>query len=259
MPYVNVPGASLWCEDSGGDGPPVVFLHAFTGNTAVWEFQLPAFTAAGFRCVAYDRKGWGQSRSEGAGGEPGYPADDLHALAERLGLGPFHLVSTGGGGQFAIDYAVTHPERLASLAVTCSGGGPLQQDPEFGALGARYGRIANFQSLPVWFREIGPTYRVADPEGVDRWLRIEEASRQPSAAPELTRNTFTLQMLERIVTPTLMLAAGADLYAAPPKMQAMAARIPNCRFALMPDAGHAAHWEQPETWNRHVLDFIRSV
>ena len=48
-----------------------------------------------------------------------------------------------------------------------------------------------------------------------------------------------------------------DLYAAPPRMRAMASRIPDCRFALMPEAGHAAFWEQPEQWNELVLDFIQ--
>ena len=156
-----------------------------------------------------------------------------------------------------MDYAVSHPERLASLVVACSGG-PIQRDAEFSALGSRYGRIPEFQSLPVWFREIGPTYRVANPDGVDRWLEIERNSQQEETRRERMRNDFTLALLETIRTPTLMLAGGADLYAAPPRMQAMADRIPDCEFALMPDAGHSAYWEQPETWNRLVLEFVRA-
>ena len=255
MPHVEVPDASLWYEDAGGDNPPVIFLHAFTGNTQGWVYQLPAFTDAGYRCITYDRRGWGQSRDASAEEQTTYPTDDLHALAEHLGIDRFHLVSTGGGGYVGLDYAVTHPERLTSLVVACSGG-PLQQDPEYMAIGSRYGRIAQFQSLPAWFREIGPTYRVANPDGVDRWVQIEEASKQETARQEQMRNSFTLALLETIQTPTLMLAGGCDLYATPPRMEAMASRIPNCQFALVPDAGHSAYWEQPELWNRLVLDFI---
>ena len=255
MPYLDLPDASLWYEDSGGDGAPVVFLHAFTGNTEAWEHQTPAFADAGYRCVRYDRRGWGRSRDSSTAEQTTYASDDLHALVEHLGLARFHLVSTGGGGYVALDYAVSHPERLASLVVACSGG-PIQGDPEFTAIGSRYGRIPEFQSLPVWFREIGPTYRVANPDGVDRWLEIERASQQEATRREKMRNDFTLALLETVRTPTLMLAGGADLYAAPPRMQAMADRIPDCAFALMGDAGHSAYWEQPETWNRLVLDFI---
>ena len=256
MPYLELRSVSLWYEDTGGDNTPVVFLHAYTGNTEGWVHQLPAFTDAGYRSVTYDRRGWGQSRNALAQEQTSYATDDLHALVEHLGLARFHLVSSGGGGYVALDYAVTFPERLRSLVVACSGG-PLQRDPEYMAIGSRYGRIPEFQSLPAWFREIGPTYRVANPEGVDRWIQIEEASRQKASQQEQIRNHFTLKLLETIQVPTLMLAGGADLYAAPPRMRTMASRISNCQFALVPEAGHAAYWEQPETWNRLVLDFIR--
>ena len=256
MPYLELPGASLWYEDTGGDGTPVVLLHAFTGNTESWVHQLPAFTAAGYRCLTYDRRGWGRSRAAPPEEQTTYPTDDLHTLVGRLGLGRFHLVSTAGGGYVALDYAVTHPERLTSIVVACSGG-PLQQDSEYMAIGRRYGRVPEFQSLAAWFRELGPTYRAEDPEGVDRWVQIEQASRQWEAYQEPMRNSFTLALLETIGVPTLMLAGGADLLAPPPRMRAMVRRIPNCEYALLPDAGHSAYWEQPEAWNRRVLDFIR--
>jgi pimeloyl-ACP methyl ester carboxylesterase len=124
------------------------------------------------------------------------------------------------------------------------------------AIGSKYGRVPDFQSLPAWFRELGPTYRVANPEGVDRWIEIERSSLHGASPEEVMANRFTLRTLETIQVPTLMLAADADLYAAPPRMRAMASRIPGCRFALVPEAGHAAYWEQPEIWNKLVLDFI---
>jgi pimeloyl-ACP methyl ester carboxylesterase len=256
MPYVEFRGAKLWYEDSGGAGTPVLFVHAHTGNTEAWVYQLPTFTGAGYRCVTYDRRGWGRSEDASEEHQIDYAIDDLHALVQHLGLSRFHLVSTGGGGSIALDYAVSYPEGLRSMVVSCNGGGHLD-DPEYKALGSKYGRIPEFQSLPAWFREIGPTYRVANPEGVDRWVQIEQASRHGEAKPELIRNRFTLTLLETIQAPTFVIAAAADLYAAPPKMRTMADHIADCQFALMPEAGHAAYWEQPETWNRLVLDFIR--
>ena len=62
MPYVEFRGANLWYEDSGGGGTPVLFVHAHTGNTEAWVYQLPTFTGAGYRCVTYDRRGWGGRR-----------------------------------------------------------------------------------------------------------------------------------------------------------------------------------------------------
>ena len=46
------PPAFVWYVDSGGSGVPIVFLHAATGSSRVWEHQIPAFTAAGYRFIA---------------------------------------------------------------------------------------------------------------------------------------------------------------------------------------------------------------
>src|SRR5438552_4134012 len=50
-------GRRIWYRDSGGNGVPVIFLHAGTGSSLVWELQVPAFTAVGHRFIAYDRLG----------------------------------------------------------------------------------------------------------------------------------------------------------------------------------------------------------
>ena len=257
MPHLHLPGADLWYQDTGGNNTPIVFLHATSGNTQAWEQQLPAFTQAGYRAIAYDRRGWGQSRNTSVEPPTTYAADDLHALVQQLALPRLHLVSTAAGGSTALDYTLTYPDTLRSLVISHWGGGLLRRDPEYARTGGSYETIPEFQSLPAWFRELGPTYRVADPAGVDRWIQIEKASRHPTAPREKMRHDFTLKLLETIETPTLMLASGADLYAAPPMIRTMASRIPTGNFALVPEAGHAAHWEQPQTWNRLVLDFIR--
>ena len=120
--------------------------------------------------------------------------------------------------------------------------------------------MPDFQALPVWFRELGPTYRAIDPDGVDRWLEIEQSSRhrEGNKNPNKVRNHFTLELLGTLDVPTLVIASDADLYAAPPRMSALADHIAGSEFAVVPEAGHAAHWEQPAAWNRLVLAFIQS-
>ena len=56
--------------------------------------------------------------------------------------------------------------------------------------------------------------------------------------------------------PVLMLLGGADLLSPPALMRMLAAPIPGCQTVTMPEAGHAAFWEQPDEWNHLVLDFI---
>ena len=90
MPYIELPGVHLWYTDTGGNGVPVVFMHAASGTCDSWVYQLPIFTAAGYRCITYDRRGWGRSRPDLSGEQPGDVSADLHGLAEHLGLARFH-------------------------------------------------------------------------------------------------------------------------------------------------------------------------
>ena len=50
----------LWFTDSGGSGAAVVFVHAATGSSRVWEYQRPVFSARGYRVITYDRRGYGR-------------------------------------------------------------------------------------------------------------------------------------------------------------------------------------------------------
>ena len=72
-------GVRLWYRDSGGAGVPVVFMHAATGSSRVWEHQEAAFTAAGYRFIAYDRRGFGRTIVD-AGAPPGTGAKRHHLL-----------------------------------------------------------------------------------------------------------------------------------------------------------------------------------
>ena len=98
MPFVELPGVNLWYNDSGGTGTPVIFLHAATGTGDCWAHQVPAFTAGGYRCIAYDRPHWGRPRLNQTGQQPRYASDDLHGLVSYLRLDRFHLVATAAGG-----------------------------------------------------------------------------------------------------------------------------------------------------------------
>jgi pimeloyl-ACP methyl ester carboxylesterase len=259
--YAAVPGARLFYVDSGGDRATVVFLHAATGTTRAWQYQVPAFGAGGYRVIAYDRRGWGRTVVE-AGGPTGTGADDLRGLLDQLHLDRVHLVATAGGGFVAFDFAVSFPERLASLVVADSIGGV--RDKEVLDLESRI-RPAEFDALPAEVRELGPMYRAANPDGTRLWKEIEKESRpsQPRTSTlELAystpmRNQLTLALLEQIRVPTLMLTGGADMTAPPPLMKLLAARIKDAELIVVPNAGHSTYWEEPGLFNRAVLDFIR--
>ena len=252
MPYADIPGARLWFKETGRHGTPVVFLHAASGTNDSWGLQEPAFNEAGYRCIAYDRKNWGRSESVTPAGSAG---DDLEALAQHLGLNRFHLVCTALGGIVGLDYTVEYPDRVISLTVSSSFTGVTDQSYLDVQTRLRPPEISN---LPIELREVGPSYRAVNPEGVAEWLRIEESSRHEITPEEgqSPRSAMTYARLAAMQTPVLMLTGGADLLSPPSMMKLVADHIPDCRFEVVPEAGHAAFHEEPEVWNKLVLEFI---
>jgi pimeloyl-ACP methyl ester carboxylesterase len=250
-------GVRIWYSDTGGRGEPIVLLHAATGSSRVWEHQLPAFTASGYRVIAYDRRGFGRSEIDSTGTQPGTGADDLLALVDHLGIDRLHLVGTAAGAFVALDFAVSFPQRLRSLVVANSIGGV--QDEDYLALGRRLRPAPEFNALPPDVRELGPSYRAGDPRGTARWIELERMSRAegPPAPAQTMRNRLTFSLLEQLRIPTLLLTGAADLYAPPPVLRLFAARIKNSESVIVPEAGHSAYWEQPEIFNRSVLAFVR--
>jgi non-heme chloroperoxidase len=253
--FVDVPGAKIYYKDSGGRGVPVVFLHAFTGSTEVWEQQVPAFIRAGYRFIAYDRRGFGRTVAD-ANGPASTGPDDLLALVDHLKIDKFHLVGTAGGGFVALDFVISYPHRVRSFTLLCSQSGVQDEDYR-----AALKRLApeGLNNTPESFRELSPSYRVANPEGVERWSAFQSRNRAPEAVrgpAQPTKNRVTLALLESIQIPTLVIAGDADLYAPPALMRRIADRIKGAQFVVFPEAGHSVWWEAPDKFNRTVLTFI---
>jgi len=254
--YADLPGVRIWYKDTGGGGVPVVFLHAATGSSRVWGHQIPAFTAAGYRVIAYDRRGWGRSVVDPSGPQPGTASDDLAGLMDHLGVDRFHIVATAAGGSIAWDFALSFPQRVRSMVIANNTG--RVEDEEYQAL-VRSLRPEKFDELPPEFREVGPMYRASNPEGTRRWIELEHVSRPPGPPmpTQPLKNRLTFALLERVQTPVLLVSGGADLSAPAPLQKFFADRVKTAEMLVVPNAGHSTYWEQPEVFNRAVLDFIR--
>ena len=253
--HVDLPGVHLWFTDTGGGGIPIVLLHANTGTTATWERQNTALSAAGYRVVAFDRRGWGKSVADPATGpQPGTGAEDPDGLVRHLALGRFHLVGVAAGGFVAVDYASWRPEKLRSVTVAASTAGVREK--ETADYTARF-QLPGFADWSPDAKELSLSYRASHPDGVRQWLDIEAHARQKGAPSQPLRTPNTYAKLESMSTPTLLMATDADFYAPPGLMKLFAAHIKNATWVLVPGAGHSVSWEQPEIFNKEILVFIR--
>ncbi len=249
-----LPDVRLAYLDTGGTGEAVALLHAGTGSKAVWEKQLPALAAAGFRAIAPSRRGHLGS-DPGPEDAPGTGSGDLAALLDHLGIERCHVVGTAAGGMVALDFALSHPARAVTLTLACTIFGLT--DPAYVAASEAL-RPPGFAAMPADFRELGPSYRFADPDGAARWLALEHAAipgrrvRQPAASQ------VTLAALGLLAMPCLLLTGDADLWAPPAVQRMVAGHIPRCDTAVIAEAGHSAHWEQPAAFNAALLRFLHA-
>jgi len=260
--FIELPGVRLFAVDTGtsggSPGEAVIFLHAFTGTHESFAPQLPAFAAAGHRAIAFDRRGFGNSLADRrTGDQPGHACDDLDRLIDALEVRRIHLVGVAAGAQVALDYAAWYGGRVASLVLAASLG-PGGSEPELAAFSARIA-IPGLSALPPHYRELGASYRGAEPEGVRRWLEIAARARQPGVAAQPLRSPNTYAKLAELDMPTLVVAAGADLLSPPAMMQLWARHLRRSECRTVPDAGHAVNTEQPELFNEHILAFIQRV
>lgn len=254
--YADLPGVRIWYKDTGGSGVPVVFLHAGTGSSRVWEHQIPAFTAAGYRFIAYDRRGWGRSEVVPSGPQPGTAAEDLDRLMDHLKVDRFHIVATAAGGSVTWDYALSFPKRVRSMVIANNTG--RVEDRAYLDFVATL-RPESFGELPPEFREVGPMYRASNAEGTRRWVELEKVSRPegPRMPTQPLKNRLSFSLLESIEVPVLLIAGGSDLAAPAPLQRYFSERVPHAETLTVPNAGHSTFWEQPEVFNRAVLEFLR--
>jgi pimeloyl-ACP methyl ester carboxylesterase len=249
----ELPGTRLWYLDTGGEGPAVILMHSGLQGAPGFAYQLPVFAKAGYRAIAYSRRGYNKS-DQGDKDNPGVGSEDLNNLLGYLKLDKVHVVAGAHGGYFALDFALVYPEKLRSLTILSSLMGVGEKDYE--AVNERI-RPKLFESLPPDFQEVGPSYRAGNPEGLARWLDLQrDAIPGVRITPKRVHAPLTWAKLESIKHPTLLMTGDGDLYVPPALLRMQAAHMPHAEVVIIPEAGHNANWEQPELFNSTVLAFL---
>ena len=253
--FAELPDARLWYWDTGGNSTPIVLLHPATGSGLIWGYQQPVLAKAGYRVIAYSRRGYINS----APFDParrGIGSEDLHALADHLGLGRFHLVASAAGGSIASDFAFSYQDRLLSLTISSNSFGV--RDGEI-AKAAAFIRPKGWDQMPAEFRELGPSYRAANPEGTKAWMELEHKAVLGPEFRQLLKNDITQARLKELKLPVLLIAGAADMSTSPAMSRMLAKEIPNGTQVVAAESGHSVYWEQSEVFNRAILDHAGKV
>lgn len=258
----DVNGVVLAVEDSGGDGPAVVFVHGLGGSIETWRAQLRAAAEGGFRAVAYDQRGAGLSAKP----EGPYSVDqwvaDLAGLIDALGLERVALVGNSVGCMVAANAAAELGDRCWALAMI---GGALAWRPEAQPVFAervelaRAGRMDEIAGT-VAASGLSERRRSEDPafEGLFRSLI---AGADPAAYAECAAATASARITapERIAAPALAIAGELDPVTPPAFAEAIVEAIGAGEVAAIPGAAHWCHLEKPDLVNEALFRFLKGV
>src|SRR5262245_2688642 len=256
MAFMSTDGARLYYEDSGGNGPTVLFLHGAGGNHLSWWQQVPVF-AEQYRCVTLDQRGFGQSTDAERGASPATLASDAIALLDHLAIERAGVVAQSMGGWAAVGAAVLAPERFWAIALANTVGNLT--DPEIAALRQRLTAASPPRPSVLWHAALGETFRKELP--VKSYLYAQIAgTNAPLPADfrdQLGRLTTPVERYAATRVPTLFLTSDEDGLIWPELSEKVHQHVPGSRFVRVEAAGHSTYFERPDVWNRDVGDFLK--
>lgn len=240
--------------------PAVLLLHGLGADANSWTLQLPALTGAGFRPIAPDTPGFGESPYDGGGWSIRRMAAELASLLEKLQTGPAHVVGLSMGGTIAQQFALETPHLTRSL-VLVSTFAVLRPDSLSGWYYFLQRLIlVNTRGLPAQANVVAQRI-FPDPRHAQlREMLVETISH---ADPRAYRKAMaslglfnSVKRLGEIKVPTLVVTGANDTTVTPARQRILVEGIPASRQVIIPDAGHAVPVDQAERFNRELLEFL---
>lgn len=247
MPELQREGRRIHFEDSGA-GNPVLALHAFPLSSAMYQPQLAAPTE-GFRFIAPDLRGFGNST-----GAPGpltmdAAADDCAALLSHLGLARALVCGTSMGGYVALALAERHPHLVAGLLMVST---QLRADDEAGRAGreklatdvlARGSAAAAEAMVPRLLSPDAPPSLVAK---VDALVRAQSKDAIAAAARGMALRPDRSAVVRALAVPLVAVWGARDAIFPRAKVEELALLALDGTFIALPEAGHLPNLEDPE-------------
>ncbi len=230
----------------------MLFLHGIGGHRQHWNLQLQAFSKQ-YKAAAWDARGYGDSEDYEGPLQFDHFTGDVLRVAEHLKASRLHLVGLSMGGRIARNVALHHPGWLRSLTLA-------DTSPGFDALSAeqvrRFVSERKSRTAESLWRLLSSRPR---PEAYDALLAGFKALHQASYFKTIEASVAhdRAAPLEEIRVPTLVITGTEDQVYPPAMAREMARRIPGARLVEIEAAGHMSNLEQPERFNRAVLDFLK--
>ena len=270
MPKVLVNNVNLYYEEAGS-GIPILFVHEFAGDWRSWEPQVRFFSSR-YRAITFSARGY--LPSDVPNSPEAYSQDlqvaDVKGLLDALKIDKAHICGLSMGSYTTLLFGLKHPERARSLTIAGSGYGSGRNREEFHRRVTETAEKMMREGMKA-VSEVysqGPTrvqLQNKNPRAWEEFRRqFEEHSAMGSAYTFLgvqrQRPSVTDlgQQLKALSLPALIMLGDED----EPGMEGslfMKRHIPRAGLEVYPRCGHPLNLEEPERFNRSLLDFITAV
>ncbi|MFJ8229903.1 alpha/beta fold hydrolase [Streptomyces sp. NPDC094448] len=268
-------GTTLAVTDFGGEGPGILLLHGMMGRANTWSGTVPWLTRHG-RVVAYDARGHGFSDAPAAPYDRSAHVADAIAVIEALDLAPAVLIGHSMGSVTSWQLAGRRPELAKALVLGDMAAVVADTQENWKAWMADW--PVPFQTLAEvreyfggdsfarFFSGHQPEHR---PHGGGDYFTELFTERPDGHWPLATRETMLAcrthwngrdhsHELDTVECPALVVA-GEHSYFPAEGQRAMTQRLTGGEFALVPDAGHILHYDNPTAWREAVEPYIAGI
>lgn len=272
MATANINDVEIFYEQTG-HGTPIVFLHEFAGDYRSWEMQA-RFFARRYSVVTYNARGYPPS------GVPEDPSaysqdiaiEDLRGLMDHLHIDRAHIVGFSMGGSAALSFGLKYPQRAHSITIAGTGSGSLRGGDNAAFLRDMEYVIQRFEKEGMdrvsEFYTSGPNrvqFQDKDPRG---WQEFNTQFREGSARGHANTmrgvqsnrpSVYDLENELKTMTVPLMIMTGDEDRPCLEPGLFLKDTVPSAALMVLPKTGHNINQEEPDLFNRSLLDFITQV
>ncbi|WP_040495025.1 alpha/beta fold hydrolase [Ilumatobacter nonamiensis] len=259
MAFADVNGQRLFYEDSGGDGPVVVFSHGFLMDHSMFDPQVEILRET-HRVVTWDERGFGQTEFDGKPFSYWDSASDCLGLMDHLGVDRAVLAGMSQGGFLSLRAALTAPERVAALILldTQAGGEDPAVQEGYRAMIDTWVGVGPVDELAGTIADI----IIADPELNEQWIAKwrelpKEQMREPGECL-LNRDDIT-DRLGEITCPALVVHGTEDTAITMDRAEALAAGLSGAGDVVRVPGAHAANLTHPGPVNDAIVAFLAGL
>ncbi|MBK9264942.1 MAG: alpha/beta hydrolase [Polyangiaceae bacterium] len=258
MPHVELNGQKIFYEDSGGDGPAIVFGHGFLMDHTMFDAQVRVLVPK-YRVIRHDQRGFGQTQTDGKPFTYWDCADDAVRLCDHLGIERAVFGGMSQGGFVSLRVALRYPDRVRALVLISTQAGV--DDAE---------KLAGYrQMLDSWrqfglvvpLREAIATLILGGREHwepwISKWATLPQEAMVDPTLCLLERDDIT-ERVGTISAPAIVFHGTADLSIHIDRARMLYEKLGNAkRFVEVPGAAHAANVTHPEVVNGPLVEFLR--